>query len=273
VARLIYLLRVRPERGVVDVIRSLRAWLKQGLRAHGLRCVEICEENGSETRRAIGSAIDQETNDMPVIDLNDAETRTPIPDGAYQLAIKVKPGNAGPDGLLTVAKNMRSQMLKLEYTVLAEVKHKALAPTEHAKRKIFDYITVDYDEQDYGDEADMLPVETGDRLEKMRNSVRMGRAKLRAIIDSAFALLPNDKSEATQQKRRLESYADLDQLRFYADVRTRPGNNGYGPSNTVDYILTCDLPDYPSSVGKAVAPASKPSPKPLRDEMEDEIKF
>src|SRR5262245_61194785 len=148
------MLRVRPEPGVSDAIKALRAWLKQGLRAHGLRCLEICEESGSETRRAIGSGIDEETNDMAVIDLKHAETRTPIPDGPYQLAIKVKPGNAGPDGLLTVAKNMRSQMLKLEYTVLAEVKHKALVPTEHAKRKIFDYITVDYDEQDYGDEAD-----------------------------------------------------------------------------------------------------------------------
>jgi hypothetical protein len=40
-----FVLQVRPEPGVPDVIRSLRSWLKQGLRAHGLRCVSIEEIN------------------------------------------------------------------------------------------------------------------------------------------------------------------------------------------------------------------------------------
>jgi hypothetical protein len=45
-----FVLQVRPEPGVPDVIRSLRIWLKQGLRAHGLRCVSIEEVNVSKLR-------------------------------------------------------------------------------------------------------------------------------------------------------------------------------------------------------------------------------
>ena len=45
-----FVLQVRPEPGVPDVIRSLRSWLKQGLRAHGLRCVSIEEINMAKPR-------------------------------------------------------------------------------------------------------------------------------------------------------------------------------------------------------------------------------
>jgi hypothetical protein len=48
--RPVYVLRVRPEPGVPDVIRSLRSWLKNGLRAHGLRCVSIEEIDVKKAR-------------------------------------------------------------------------------------------------------------------------------------------------------------------------------------------------------------------------------
>jgi hypothetical protein len=51
--RPVFALQVRPEPGVPDVIRSLRAWLKAGLRAHGLRCVSIKEINMAK-RRTVG---------------------------------------------------------------------------------------------------------------------------------------------------------------------------------------------------------------------------
>jgi hypothetical protein len=47
--RPVFQLRVRPEPGVADVIKALRAWPKSGLRAHGLRCIEISEEQTTET--------------------------------------------------------------------------------------------------------------------------------------------------------------------------------------------------------------------------------
>jgi hypothetical protein len=39
-----FVLRVRAEPHVTDVIRALRAWLKNGLRHHGLRCLSIEQE-------------------------------------------------------------------------------------------------------------------------------------------------------------------------------------------------------------------------------------
>jgi hypothetical protein len=45
--RSVFALRVRAERGI-DAIRSLRAWLKSGLRNFGLRCLAIHEEEGGE---------------------------------------------------------------------------------------------------------------------------------------------------------------------------------------------------------------------------------
>ena len=53
-----FVLQVRPEPGVPDVIRSLRSWLKQGLRAHGLRCVSIEEIDMAKQRTVSMPAAD-----------------------------------------------------------------------------------------------------------------------------------------------------------------------------------------------------------------------
>jgi hypothetical protein len=47
--RTTYRLLVRAEPGVVDEIRALRAWLKQGLRLFGLRCVEVSPKKERES--------------------------------------------------------------------------------------------------------------------------------------------------------------------------------------------------------------------------------
>jgi hypothetical protein len=61
--RPVFALQVRPEPGVPDVIRSLRIWLKQGLRAHGLRCVSIKEINMAK-RRTIGMPTAETIDDV-----------------------------------------------------------------------------------------------------------------------------------------------------------------------------------------------------------------
>jgi hypothetical protein len=208
---------------------------------------------------------------MP-IDLNDTEThrdRNLIPDGIYQLEIKLKPGSAGPDGLLRRAKkNMRSMMLELQCTVVAEVQRNTIVKSEHAKRRVWDYITVDFDETD---DIALPPIEA-DKVDNYKNSVRLGRMKLRAILDSAYALMPNDNGETARAKRRLDSYTDLDQLRFFAQITTSKGNGGYGPRNTLHYIITPDLSDYPKASGTAMTPAFPPK-RTVGDDLEDSIPF
>jgi hypothetical protein len=248
---------VRAEPGV-DAIRALRAWLKIGLRMFGLRCVEVREE--PQTKEAVMA-----------IDLTDTETQrqsedqSPIPPGVYRLRAKIKAGTEGTDHLLQRAKNGVSLMLVLECTVVEG---------DHRGRKLWDYITCELDEQGV-----ITPLPQN-KLENLQTSMRLGRNKLRAIIDSAYKLDPKDTSEAAQAKRRLDSYDAFDGIEFWAQVEERPAANGYGPSNNIDFIITPDLPDYPQQATSAAPPTaalSKPSssggPVSLRGAMDDEIPF
>jgi hypothetical protein len=242
-ARLIYTLRIRPEPRV-DAIRSLRAWLKRGLRDFGLRCLSVCEEPQT-----------QETN-MPLDLSNEPSQESPLPAGVYRLRAKLMTGTAGTDFLLKRAKNGVSLMLALECTVVGG---------EYSGRKVWDYISC---ELDLSDVITPLPQE---KLEKLQTSVRLGRIKLRAIIDSACELDPNDKSEAAQAKRRsFDAYTAFDGIVFYAQLEERPAANGYRAGNNVDFIITCDLPGYPRGTSTAL---TTPPPKNLRDEMDDEVPF
>ena len=243
--RLTFSLRVRAEPGV-DAIRSLRAWLKRGLRDYGLRCLEVHQE------------VTQEETNMP-IDLSNTETqRSPIPSGVYRLRASLLAGTAGTDNLLKRAKNGVQLMLALECTVL---------DGDHRDRKIWDYITCELDEQDA-----ITPLPQ-DKLQKFQTSVRMGRIKLRAIVDSACKLDPNDKSEAAQAKRRsFDSYDAFDGIVFWAQVGQRPAANGYRASNNIDFIVTPDLPDYPQEA--SVPPPASGSGVTMRArDMDDEVPY
>jgi len=52
VPRLAFALVVRAEPGV-DAIRSLRAWLKRGLRSYSLRCVDIRQVHDTESEVSV----------------------------------------------------------------------------------------------------------------------------------------------------------------------------------------------------------------------------
>jgi len=191
------------------------------------------------------------------VDLNDAETqrdRSLIPPGVYRLEITVKRGGAGEDGWLKLAKNLRSLMLNLECKVLGG---------EYAGKKVFDLITVEFDETD---SIHLSPIEPG-KLDNYRTSVRMGRSRLRAIIDSAHALDPNDDSFVAKERRKLTSYGDLHGLSFYAQVEEKPARDGYGPRNVIDFVITPDLPDYPKASANTAVALKPTTDKDLNDEI------
>ena len=242
-----FVVRGRAKPGV-DAIRALRAWLKTGLRMFGLRCVEVREE--LQTQEAVMA-----------INLTDTEPqsdRSPIPPGVYRLRARLMAGTAGTDHLLKVAKNGVQLMLALECTVVEG---------EHHDRKVWDYITCELDEQGV-----ITPLPQ-DKLKNFQTSVRLGRNRLRAIIDSAYKLDPNDKGEEAQAiRRRFDSYDTFDGIEFWAQVEERPARNGYRAGNNIDFIITPDLPDYPQEAGAplAVVP-SKPVTRP--DDMDDSILF
>jgi hypothetical protein len=202
---------------------------------------------------------------MP-IDLTDTKPQSsPIPPGIYRLRAKLMAGIAGTEHLLKRAKNGVQLMLALECTVLEE--HPAYEQNrEHRGRKVWDYITCELDEQGV-----ITPLPQ-DKLQKLQTSVRLGRNKLRAIIDSAHKLDPNDKSEAAQAiRRRFASYADFDGIVFWAQLQERPAANGYRAGNNIDFIITPDLPDYPQEAS-APPPASGSAAVAIRARyMDDEI--
>jgi hypothetical protein len=240
-ARPVFVLRVQAEPGV-DVIRSLRAWLKRGLRDYGLRCVRIQQVSEKENEMAIN--------------LNDADDQRPkvMPPGAYWVKARVRPGNSGPDGQLRLATNQYSLMLDLELTVLDD--------DEWRGKKIFDLITCDLQEYDHNDQSTPLPL-TMDKLNKLQTSVRIGRSKMKAIINSAFNLMPDDKSDEAQARRTIEGYEDFNGLIFIVQVDVQPARDRFPERNVVNFIIEPGDPAYRprGSNSKQLVTAPKPAPK------------
>jgi hypothetical protein len=231
-------LLVRAEPGV-DAIRSLRAWLKIGLRTFGLRCVDIKPSNHMEAN---------------MIDLNEAEKQSgqTIPAGVYKVRSKLKPRGAGDEGLLRAAKNGPTSMLELELTVTEGV---------HAGHTLTDLITVSYDEA-WG----ALDKQQDDRY---RTAVRIGRSKLRRIIESARGIKPDDNSDDAKARRRIESYLEFDNISFVAQLETQPAQNGYRARNVVDFVITPDDPAWTPPTPPAIAAVAAARKR----EMDDDIPF
>src|SRR5262249_18125825 len=196
------------------------------------------------------------------IDLRDTEAQRPepIPKGVYCLEIEVKGGSAGREDCLRVAKNQRSPLLVLECTVIGGT---------YNGRKVWDYITVDLDESDRDD----VPPIPSDKLEGLRTSVRMGRNRVRAIVDSANGLHPSDHSAATDAKRLLESYEALDGLRIYGQVDIRPATAKYAASNCLDFVVTIEDPSYPKEPAKVPAKGVVQLRRTATADPDDEIPF
>jgi len=198
------------------------------------------------------------------IDLNEVEPdRELIEPGIYRLEIAVKEG--GKNGWLKLAKNQRSRMLELVCKVITAVTNDGRNVTSaHAGKTVRDWITLELDESD----AIHLPLIKPDELDRLRTSVRLGRKKLRAIVDSAHGLDPKDDSFIAKEKRKLGSYDELNGLTFYAQIEERAGQGKYGPSNTIDFVITPDLPDYPKAEETAVG---WPAKRTVEQELDDMI--
>jgi len=187
------------------------------------------------------------------LNLNEAETQrdqSPIPAGIYRLRSKVKVGGAGDDGILRLSQSGATEGLNLELTVVSG---------EYAGAKLYDLITVNFLEG-------MGPLDAS-KAENYRTAVRLGRTKLRAILESAHGIDPKDSSERAQEQRRVESFTQFDAITFVAQVEVQPARGGYKAKNVVDFIITPDLPDWapPLAAAKAVTFGRK--------SMDDEIPF
>ena len=242
--RPIYILALQAEHKEVHGVRAL---FKRLVRDHGLRCIDIHE---------LKEEVDM-TDDL--FDFNNAETPSePViaPPGLYWLRVEVRPGAVVDDHLLP-AKNGYTWHLSVKCTVRGGDYDGVVA---------FDYITLRFDPT--GASLAVPTPPPADKAENYKTAVRIGRSKLRSLLESAYAIDPSDDSEEANAKRRVKDndFLNLNGLRFYARVDIRKGTNGYKDSNSIDYIITPDMPEWPTpSPGNAVVSRAK--------EFDDEVPY
>jgi hypothetical protein len=173
--------------------------------------------------------------------LNDAsEQRTfdVIPAGTIvTLQLKIRPGGAA-DGWLAKAANGASEGLDCEFVVV---------DGPHAKRKFWQRFTL----------TGTTPGHAA------AGQISLGT--LRAILESARGIRPDDNSEAAQKARTVESLGVFDGLRFVARLGVKAAQNGYVAKNTIAEVITPERQSWkqPEQIqGNASSMASTPAGTP-----------
>jgi hypothetical protein len=146
------------------------------------------------------------------------------------LQMTVIPGSVGPDGWLTPAKSGDSEHVNCEFVVV---------DGQYAKRKLWARYTVKGTTQGHA-EAKEISEKT-----------------LRAILESARGIKPDDKSEAAIAARKLKSYGDFEGLRFIARLGVEPPKGNYAAKNTILEVITPDKQNWtkPAQINTQVAGA------------------
>jgi hypothetical protein len=175
------------------------------------------------------------------IDLNEAGGQREfdlIPaDTIATLAIKVRGGGAGPDGVLRRSKDGRSEGLDLEF---------AVCDGKFAKHKLWTLLTLQGETEGHAEAG------------------RIATTLLRAILESARGVRPDDQGEEAKQQRRLASYLELDGMRFVGRIGIEPARNGYDAKNKLASVITPEMqawqkPDQSAAPAPAAKPAQPPS--------------
>jgi hypothetical protein len=152
---------------------------------------------------------------MTTIDLNTVGDQRSLgvipPNTILVLQIKIRPGGVGDGGWLRRAKDGASEGLDLELTVVDEGPYKG--------RKLWQLLTVSGTKPGHADAG------------------KISLATLKAIIESAKGIRPDDTSEAAQAARKI-SWQDFDGLRFVACLGVRPPEGSYPAKNTINQVIT-----------------------------------
>jgi len=96
---------------------------------------------------------------------------------------------------------------------------------------------------------------------------QQGRAFIRAMLESARGIAPNDMGERAMMARKINSYADLNGLEFVAKVSIEKGQDGYDDKNAIQTVIPVTHKDYralmdgtaPTPQSSAPAPSQAPA--------------
>jgi hypothetical protein len=152
---------------------------------------------------------------MTTLDLNtagDQRSFDVIPANTIlTLHLTIRAGGAGDGGWLRRASDGASEGLDCEFVVVDEGPYKG--------RKIWQLFTLSGTKPGHADAG------------------KISLSTLKAIVESARGIRPDDTSEAAQGARKV-SWQDLDQLRFVARVGVRPPQGTYPAKNTIQEVIT-----------------------------------
>ena len=161
-------------------------------------------------------------------DMNDAEpqkTGDLIPDGTFaKVTMTLRPG--GIDGESEIDRGLLKRSATEGSDVLMLDAEFTVTEGPHIRRKFWQTLTVS------GGKLDENGVSIGARITK---------STLRAMIDSALGLDPEDMSEATKAKRILRGFADLSGITFVAKIKVEASDNpAYPDKNRLDHVVRAD---------------------------------
>lgn len=89
----------------------------------------------------------------------------------------------------------------------------------------------------------------------------MGRSFIRAALESARGIKPNDASDAAIKARQISGFADFDGLEFVAQIDVEEGQNGYDDRNRINNVIPATHKDYASLMGGTAPAETAPAPQ------------
>jgi hypothetical protein len=90
-------------------------------------------------------------------------------------------------------------------------------------------------------------------------AARISQSKIRAMLESARGIRPDDTSETAVQARRIADYGELNNLRFIGRIGVQPPQNSYKAKNVLDEVITPDRTDWQAIEQVAFEQAAKES--------------
>lgn len=163
-------------------------------------------------------------------DLIPAKTILPV-------CMTIRPGGIGDGGWLRPSQSSDAQMIDAEFVVLEG---------PFAKRKFWQLITVEGGKRDDNGNS---------------KAGNMSRSLLRAMIESARGIRPDDMSEPALLGRRIQGWGDLNGLCFLIRIGIEKGKDGYEDKNKILEVITPDHKEYVKIDGSS-APAPSMSAPP-----------
>jgi hypothetical protein len=127
------------------------------------------------------------------------------------LQLAIRPGGGRDDGWLTEASDHASQGVDCEFTVVEG---------EYAARKLWQRFTTEGTTPGHAEAG------------------RYTRNTIRAMIESARGIRPDDASDEAKAKRIVSGWGDLNGLRFMARLGVKPAQGNYQAKNTILEIVT-----------------------------------